>query len=105
MLTRENVLPIGSVVTLEGAARGKFLITGYYPIAEGAMYDYCAVSYPLGEKMSTAALMFRADRISAVLHKGYQDLAFDMLLDALDVSTARFGRRWRPASCERATDG
>ena len=47
MLTRENVLPIGSVVTLEGAARGKFLITGYYPIAEGAMYDYCAVSYPL----------------------------------------------------------
>ena len=49
MLTRENVLPIGSVVTLEGAARGKFLITGYYPIAEGALYDYCAVSYPLGE--------------------------------------------------------
>lgn len=89
MLTRENILPIGSVVTLEGAARGKFLITGYYPIAEGALYDYCAVSYPLGEKTSTAALMFRADRISAVLHKGYQDLAFDMLLDALDASTAR----------------
>lgn len=89
MLARENVLPIGSVVTLEGAPRGKFLITGYYPIAEGALYDYCAVSYPLGEKTSKAALMFRADRIRSVLHRGYQNLAFDMLLDALDASAAR----------------
>ncbi|HIT70087.1 MAG TPA: DUF4176 domain-containing protein [Candidatus Aphodomonas merdavium] len=89
MLEREKVLPIGSVVTLEGVPKGKFLITGYYPIAEGALYDYCAVSYPLGEKTSKAALMFQSDKIGSVLHRGYQNLAFDMLLDALDANAAR----------------
>lgn len=88
MLAREEVLPVGSVVTIEGA-RGKFLITGYYPIAEDILYDYCAVSYPLGEKTSEAAVIFCADKISAVLHRGYQDLAFDMLLDALDASASQ----------------
>lgn len=89
MLARENVLPIGSIVTLEGVPRGKFLITGYYPIAKGVLYDYCAVSYPLGERTSKAALIFQAVKISAVLHRGYQNLAFDMLLEALEAGTAR----------------
>lgn len=89
MLNRESVLPVGSVVQLAGDADHIFMITGFYPIAEDVLYDYTAVQYPLGNATAETAILFTADKIDKVLHEGYKNAAFPILLDALEASTGK----------------
>ena len=73
MLTMEQMLPIGTVVSLKGEEKNKYSITGYALTVKDKRYDYCAVLLPLGEKNSLGAdRVFDAEDIDQVIREGFR---------------------------------
>lgn len=89
MLTRDKVLPVGSVVVLRREPDYKFLITGFYSIEENVLFDYNAVPYPLGSNRADRVALFGADQVETVLHEGYRGLGFELMLNSLDAVSER----------------
>lgn len=92
MLTMEQMLPIGTIVTLKGEDKNKYAITGYALKVKDKNYDYCAVLLPLGEKNSMGAdRVFDAEDIDQVIFEGFRgenpavfDLTKQLILAVLE---------------------
>ena len=70
-----KLLPIGSVVLLEGGEK-KLMITGFYTITEDSpdkVYDYCGCLYPEGVISSDEIYVFNQSQIAEVFFVGYED--------------------------------
>ena len=69
----EKYLPVGTVVTLNGATK-KVMILGYFPMSEdNKVYDYNACTYPEGVLDADRTLAFNHDKIKEVNHMGLVD--------------------------------
>ena len=73
----KELLPIGSIVALEGAER-RLMIVGYFQTAEDdpkeeAVYDYTGIFYPEGLMMPDMNVFFNQEDIVRVDFKGYND--------------------------------
>lgn len=70
-----GILPIGSIVLLEGGDR-KLMVTGTYATKEGDdshVYDYAGVLYPDGLESLDHIYLFNRERIVQVFYVGYMD--------------------------------
>ena len=87
----KNMLPIGSVVRIEGAVR-KLMVIGRIATTEDEdmIYDYIGTPYPEGVSASDEMFFFNRDQIEELFFIGFQDpeaLAFQHdVLDELDSS-------------------
>ncbi len=69
-----GLLPIGSVVALEGAEDQDIMITGYCvkkADEEGKLFDYCGCTHPIGMMSRDKTLLFDHDQIQRVRAVGY----------------------------------
>lgn len=74
-IAEEEILPIGSVVLLEGGTK-KLMIIGHLSIngeKKGKVYDYMGVLYPEGFLGEGTACMFDHDKITEVFFRGYEN--------------------------------
>lgn len=80
-----EILPIGSVVLLEGG-RKKLVIMGIFPFDEESpdkIYDYMAVPYPEGYMGNESMVLFRHGDIQKVIFRGYEEEERRIMLEAL----------------------
>lgn len=89
-----NLLPVGSVVRLEGTD-ALVMVLGFMPQLDDAQADYLGVPYPQGLVSDDAALAFDAGAVAEVLHRGYWDAEGDAAIEAV--------RRYRTAADDLAT--
>ena len=84
MKTR-NLLPIGSVVLLQGGKK-KVMIIGIKQLnmENQEEYDYLAVLYPEGFIADMSMFFFNHDAIEDVYHMGYRNQEHDIFRDQLD---------------------
>lgn len=70
----KELLPIGSVVLLEGGKK-RVMIYGIKQIEQETQeeYDYIGVVYPEGNMGKGTQFLFNHDKIQEVFHKGYED--------------------------------
>lgn len=76
MYSYERVLPIGSVVLLNGADK-RVMIIGYQrktALDSEKIYDYCGCMYPEGFWGPEAATVFDHDQIDRVIAVGLQNM-------------------------------
>lgn len=93
--TQQELLPLGSIVTIEGTER-KLMIVGRalgVKTDDGGeeLYDYAAVVYPFGI-IGDALLYMNHDAVRAVVFKGFEDeedvemrTSISEVLEALDI--------------------
>ncbi len=76
MVSYEKVLPIGTVVLLEGASR-RLMIIGYQRRSSDQeneeIYDYCGCPYPQGYISPQSTAIFNHDRIRRIYAMGLQN--------------------------------
>lgn len=73
MNVTNKLLPIGSVVLLEGGTK-EVMVTGFYTVSEeepNTIYDYCGCIYPEGVLSSDKNLLFNHSQIAKILFEGY----------------------------------
>ena len=70
----KDLLPIGSVVHLEGGKK-RVMIYGVRQIEQETQeeYDYIGVVYPEGNMGQGSQFVFNHDKIQEVFFKGYED--------------------------------
>ena len=70
----KDLLPIGSVVLLEGGKK-RVMIYGVRQIEQETQeeYDYIGVVYPEGNMWQGSKFVFNHDKIQEVFFKGYED--------------------------------
>lgn len=82
----EEVLPVGSVIEVEGEGDDLFLITGYAAIVTEdikLLYDYIGCLYPDGVLGTDGVLLFNHEDIIQVFHVGYMDEGFKEYSDEI----------------------
>jgi hypothetical protein len=82
---KSKLLPIGSVVLLEGGTK-KVMITGYYskPVGSDRMYDYNGCVFPEG-LMETIYCLFDKNQIRKTLHVGYESEKYEEYMKELNA--------------------
>ena len=93
MITKDDWLPVGTVVTLEGGSR-PVMIAGVMALdgRSGCYWDYIGVPYPEGRTAPDEGYFFDKRMIDRLHQLGYLDdkgTAFQMFLEA---NTAPFER-------------
>ena len=86
MSTYLDLLPIGTVVLLQGA-RKKLMITGIKPVSSmepERVYVYIGVSYPEGYLSSEYQFLFDHKDIDDVIFTGYQSPERERFLSYLE---------------------
>lgn len=82
MYSYDRVLPIGSVVLLEGA-ESRLMILGYQrksaDPSDKMIYDYCGCPYPQGYLSPEKTAIFNHDKIDRIISLGLQNAAYDTL--------------------------
>lgn len=80
-----ELLPIGSVVQLEGR-EGKVMISGIMQDDEsGETCDYSSVIYPAGRLGNAAPILFNHESITGVLFRGCEDADRGIFIDRLSL--------------------
>ncbi len=86
MFSYDRVLPIGSVVLLEGAEQ-RLMILGYQrksaDPSDEMIYDYCGCPYPQGYLSPEKTAIFNHDRIDRIISIGLQNETYDRLVSKL----------------------
>lgn len=75
MYSYEKVLPIGTVVLLQGAQR-RAMIIGYQRTAannDERIYDYCGCPYPEGYMSPEKTFLFDHEQIDRLISIGFQN--------------------------------
>lgn len=82
MCMKQEFLPIGSVVLLEGGTK-KIMITGYFAVAgeNKKVWDYRGCPFPEGVILSSGVALFNHRQIKEVCHIGFKN---DEMIDFLD---------------------
>lgn len=89
-----NILPIGSVVKLNGA-KTPVMIFGYFQKSAGSegqkdkIVDYIGVPYPIGSINFMSQVGFQMTDISEVLFEGYRSEEFKPMEVLLNVRKAQ----------------
>lgn len=86
MLTRDNILPIGSVITVDDEGKLALAIVGYGLKVKDQCFDYSVVRYPLGEVNDSIVRPVNAEDIRKVLFvgcKGPEDKTFTVAKEYL----------------------
>ena len=86
-MNEKSILPLGSVVLLEGATRKLMVIARAIRVRNGNktfFFDYGGVPYPEGLTGDQMAY-FNADQISRVVFEGYRDVDDENLTDSIRV--------------------
>ncbi len=84
----KDLLPIGSVVLLQGGTK-KLMIIGIKPIKKDEskqteeMYDYIGIPYPEGFISSEYNFLFNHSEINDVIFKGYNNPEREIFLNVL----------------------
>ncbi|MCD7746722.1 MAG: DUF4176 domain-containing protein [Lachnospiraceae bacterium] len=81
----KELLPIGSVVQLEGGTK-KIMVIGLFPFdmnKQDKVYDYMGVLYPEGYLGKESACMFNHDKIAQVYFRGFEDEEREKFLDVV----------------------
>lgn len=77
--------PIGTVVRLKRDTELLFMIIGFLPKkAQGKVFDYVAVPYPLGLIELHQYVCFNSDAIKTVEFDGYKDSSCDLFLNSIN---------------------
>ena len=87
----KKVLPLGSVVLLNGGTK-KVMIIGYCmktPENPNKMYDYCGCVFPEGVLRSDITCVFNHNQIKEVYFSGYQDEEANNFLDRVVTLTSK----------------
>ena len=86
----KNLLPIGSVVLLEGAEK-KLVIVGVKQMdgteeqgGDGKEYDYLGVLYPEGHIGDDFQYLFNHEDIKELVFRGYEDEEREAFLEKLE---------------------
>ena len=78
----DELLPLGSVISLAGEADQRFLVIGYYPEDDEGSYDYLLTLYPQGMFEIPYMVMVNNEIIESVCFKGFEnDVSREMLSD------------------------
>lgn len=85
------VLPVGSVVRLQGA-EALVMVAGYEPLLDSGWADYLGVPYPMGLVQEDAAVAFDASAVDEVVQRGLWDSEAEAGLAAV--------RRFRAATSD-----
>lgn len=102
MISRDDWLPVGTVVAIEGAAR-PVMVAGVMALdgRTGRYWDYIGVPYPEGRGAADEGYFFDKDKVERLLQLGYLDdsgYAFQVFLEA---NTAPFEKmRAQPRASE-----
>lgn len=80
-----NLLPIGSVIALEGAEK-RLMIFGVKQIdaSTNIEYDYVGVVYPEGNMGQDMQFLFNHEDIAAVFFLGYEDVERQFFINELE---------------------
>lgn len=81
----KNLLPIGSIVLLEGGTK-KLMIYGVKQIdsEDNVEYDYIGVVYPEGNMGKGTQFLFNHADIKEVIFKGFEDDERNTFIEKLD---------------------
>ena len=81
-VSKDEVLPIGTVVKLEGDNQKYMIISHNYVMEEtqNMVWPYAACIYPGGNMNAKAAIVFKNEDIDQVLFKGLEDLEEDKVV-------------------------
>ena len=84
MADNDELLPIGSVVTLAGAGDKTPVVVGHKVSVEGREFDYMAMLWPEGWLGPNEIWRFDDGDIGEVLHVGYEDANWSRLRALLE---------------------
>lgn len=82
-----ELLPVGSVVLLEGATK-KTVIMGIFQMSEdnpGEIYEYMGVPYPEGYMGAGTSYLFKQKDVAEVIWRGHEDEERDLMLNMLET--------------------
>ena len=103
---KSKLLPIGSVVLLDGGTK-KVMITGYYskPVGSDRIYDYNGCVFPEG-LMETIYCLFDRSQIRETLHVGYESEKYeDYMRELASMVDGVSGKKEKDSSLENVTRG
>lgn len=93
MVKSEKLLPIGSVVLLQGAVKKLMIIGVYQNIQRNGEnvdnYDYLGVLYPEGFLNMDSMMLFNHEQICDVVFTGYDNSERKELIDYIDREVLR----------------
>ena len=82
-MKNDNILPLGSIVILEGGVQKMLVISRALNVRNGDkvfFFDYGAVPYPEG-LVSDKMVYFNAESVSRVVFEGYRDVEDEAMVD------------------------
>ena len=80
-----ELLPIGSIVLLEGAEKKLMIIgVGQTQLEENKDFDYIGVVYPEGNMGEGSQFLFNHSDIEEIVFRGYEDEERDNFLEMLN---------------------
>lgn len=86
----KNFLPIGSVITMQGAKRKLMIIgTGVRDKETNKTYDYVAVPYPQGYLGAEAMFLCNQEDVATLDYLGYVNAEYQMLQAKIRENSAR----------------
>jgi len=84
MSVNKDILPIGTIVTLQNDSNIKFMIVGYFPTNQsGEQRDYSAIRYPMGIYDNRMYFFFNSSDISNIIHRGFEDDEFIIMTELI----------------------
>lgn len=83
MTNIKNLLPVGSVVRLNGAVKN-LMIFGVCQSHNDKDYDYIGVLWPEGNIGAEAQILFAHEDIEEVLFRGFENAERDAFIDRLE---------------------
>ena len=96
----DELLPLGSVISLVGEVEQRFLVIGYYPEDDEKSYDYLLTLYPQGMFEIPYMVMANSEMIESVCVKGFANEASREMLS--DISKLMKGQAEMNAEIGRA---
>lgn len=88
---KKDILPLGSVVLLNGGTK-KVMIIGYCmktPDNPDKIYDYCGCVFPEGVLRSDITCVFNHEQIKQIYFSGYKDDEANQFLDRVITLTSQ----------------
>ena len=80
-----ELLPIGSIVLLEGAEKKLMIfVVGQTQLEENKDFDYIGVVYPEGNMGEGSQFLFNHSDIEEIVFRGYEDEERDNFLEMLN---------------------
>ncbi len=101
----EQLLPIGSVVTVKQDPLSSYMIVGFFPMTQDKdMYDYLAVEWPGGFLSYESQVYLNENMIEEIIYRGYIEKAHEALLEKIPKMIADMDSVYELAGKETAEE-